>query len=214
MNKFDGVIFDIDGTLTSSNQLIFDSFNHILDRYMNKQLSPQEIIALFGPTEDDLIEGWFPDTHEIVKRDYYDYYSDNHDIVTLFPGMEEVLSELKVRGVKLGVFTGKGRTAALITLKKLGIYKYFDHIVTGTDVINHKPSPEGILKFLSEYKISENRAVMIGDAIADIKAARGAGIMVVSVLWDSYARDEIIKLGSDLIVHTVEELRSFLLDQR
>lgn len=212
MNKFDGVIFDIDGTLTSSNQLIFDSFNHILGRYMDKQLTPPEIIALFGPTEDDLIEGWFPDTHLQVKKDYYDYYEENHHLVSLFPGIEELLGELKTKGIKLGVFTGKGRTAALITLKKLDIYKYFDQIVTGTDVINHKPSPEGILLFLQNYNIKPERAVMIGDAIADIKAARGAGIKVVSVLWDSYAKDEILKLGSDHIVHTVKELRDFLLN--
>ncbi len=211
MKKFDGIIFDIDGTLTSTNQLIFDSFNFILRKYMNKTLTPSEIIALFGPTEDQIIEGWFPENHEEVKKDYYQYYTDNHGIAALYPGIKELLAELKSSGVKLSIFTGKGRSAAMITLEKLHILDYFDHVVTGTDVTNHKPSPEGILKFLDEYKISKDRAVMIGDAIADIKAARGAGVKVISVLWDSYGKEDILKNGSDAIVHTVEELRGLLL---
>jgi len=53
---FDGFIFDIDGTLTSTNQLIFDSFNFIAKKYLNKSFTDEEIISMFGPTEDVILK--------------------------------------------------------------------------------------------------------------------------------------------------------------
>jgi len=61
MRKYDGVIFDIDGTLTSTNELIFSTFNHITKKYLNKSLTNEEVVSLFGPTEDKIIEDWFGD---------------------------------------------------------------------------------------------------------------------------------------------------------
>jgi len=54
MKKFEGIIFDIDGTLTSTNELIFASFNHVATKYLNKKLTNEEIISLFGPPEDTI----------------------------------------------------------------------------------------------------------------------------------------------------------------
>jgi len=58
MKKFEGIIFDIDGTLTSTNELIFASFNHVASKYLNKKLTNEEIISLFGPPEDTILKGW------------------------------------------------------------------------------------------------------------------------------------------------------------
>ena len=83
-----------------------------------------------------------------ARKDYFAYYSKNHWMAELYPGMKEILEYLKNKNYPLGIFTGKGREASLITLKKLEVDHYFDLIVTGDDVENHKPSPEGILKFI------------------------------------------------------------------
>jgi HAD superfamily hydrolase (TIGR01549 family) len=211
MKKFKGIIFDIDGTLTSTNELIFASFNHITQKYMNKTMTPKEIIGLFGPTEDQIIEGWFNENHQEVKDDYYSYYSDNLlDSADLYPGIRELLILLKSKNVKLSIYTGKGRSAALITLEKLKIVHLFDMIVTGSDIKDHKPSPEGINVFLEKFNFSPDEVLMIGDAPADIIASRGAGVKVASVVWDSYAKDEVLGLGSDYLFESVAELHNFL----
>jgi len=57
-NLFDGFIFDIDGTLTSTNQLIFDSFNFIAKKYLNRAFTDEEIVAMFGPAEDVILKEW------------------------------------------------------------------------------------------------------------------------------------------------------------
>jgi HAD superfamily hydrolase (TIGR01549 family) len=216
---FVGFIFDIDGTLTSTNQLIFDSFNFIAKKYLNRTFSDEEIISLFGPTEDVILKEWCGDKpgspagrYEEAKEDYYKYYSDHHGIAGLYEGINEILHHLKSKGYPIGIFTGKGRTAALITLEKLDVDHYFDLIITGDDVENHKPSPEGILKFVNHFGLNPERVLMIGDSVSDVIASKEAGIKIASVLWDSYASDEVKSLGSDYYFHRVEELKKFLIN--
>ncbi len=212
MRKYDGVIFDIDGTLTSTNELIFSTFKHITEKYLHKSMTNEEIISLFGPTEDKIIEDWFGEDAEKVKRDYYSFYTDNHAMADIYPGMKELLHLLKEKNVLLSIYTGKGREATLITLKKLGIYDYFDLIITGSDVKEHKPSPEGIEIFLDKYSLGKEKVLMVGDAPADIKAARAAGIKVASVVWDSYAYEKVLLMESDFVFHTVNELKKFFME--
>jgi pyrophosphatase PpaX len=208
---FDGFIFDIDGTLTSTNQLIFDSFNFIARKYLGRTFTDEEIIAMFGPTEDVILKELCGDRYEEARKDYYKYYSDHHGIAGLYDGIKEILHHLKSKGYPIGIFTGKGRDASIITLNKLEIDHYFDLIVTGDDVENHKPSPEGIRKFVNHFGLKPEKVLMIGDSVSDVIASKKAGIKIASVLWDSYGSEEVNALNSDYYFHTVEELREFLL---
>lgn len=208
--KFKGVIFDIDGTLTFTNQLIFDSFNHITQKYLGKHYSNEEVIALFGPTEDVIFKQLFPTQFEQVKKDYYEYYHQNHQIALLYDGIKELLIDLKNANCILGIYIGKGRTSSLITLNFLGVRKLFDLIVTGDDVENHKPSPEGIIKFINEFGLDKKEIIMIGDAPSDIEAAKEAGVEIASVIWDSYSSEKVIAMNPENCFSTVKELREFL----
>lgn len=212
MNQlFDGFIFDIDGTLTSTNQLIFDSFNYIAKKYLNRSFTDNEIISLFGPTEDVILKELCGDRYEEARKDYYKFYSDNHSMAELYPGMKEILEYLKNKNYPLGIFTGKGREASMITLKELGVDHYFDLIVTGDDVKNHKPSSEGILKYVNHFGLKKEKVLMIGDSVSDVMASKEARIKVASALWDSYAKEKVQALESDFYFNSVEELREFLL---
>ncbi len=83
-------------------------------------------------------------------------------------------------------------------------------IITGDDVVEHKPSPEGILKFVSTFNLEEDRVLLIGDAPADIIAARAAKIKVASVLWDCYAKETVLQMDSDYKFESVPELFHFI----
>ena len=208
--KFKGIIFDIDGTLTSTNELIFASFNHITEKYLGKAYSQEQIISLFGPTEDQILKEMCGKNFEQAKKEYYNYYDSNHHMADLYPGIKDLLFHLKEKNLLLSIYTGKGRKAAVITLKKLGIHDYFDLIITGDDVAEHKPSAEGINKFIDKFELIKDDVLMVGDSPADIKAAKAAEVRVASVLWDSYAKEKVLLLKSDFVFHSVEELRSFL----
>ena len=207
---FDGFIFDVDGTVTSTNQLIFDSFNFIAKKYLNRKFTDEEIVAMFGPTEDVILKKWCEDKFDEARIEYYKYYSDNHWKAKLYPGINDILNYLKNKKFTLGIFTGKGREATMITLKKIGVDHYFDLIVTGDDVANHKPSADGILKFVNHFKLKNERVLMIGDSVSDVKASKEAGIKVASALWDSYAHEKVKTLQSDYYFYSVEELKEFL----
>lgn len=211
MKKYKGIIFDIDGTLTSTNELIFATFNHIAQKYEGRVYSDEEIISMFGPTEDVILKEKFNgDKFKEVYDEYYKFYRENHPrMADLYPGIVDILNEIKRRKILTSIFTGKGRKTTEITLEILGIKKFFDMIITGDDVKNHKPSPEGILKFLNEFRLSKDEVLMVGDSIADIVAAREAGIDVASVVWDSYAKDEVVKLNP-LHFETVSSFRNWL----
>jgi len=212
-SRFKGIIFDIDGTLTYTNQLIFDSFNHITKKYLGKSFSDEEIIALFGPTEDVILKQICPDEYESARKDYYSYYKDNHSIAKLYDGIKSLIVEIKSSNILLSIFTGKGRTSALITLDESGLTKYFDLIVSGSDVDKHKPSPEGIHNFLEMFNLNPKDVLMIGDAPSDIVAAKVARVEIASVVWDSYSETEVRKLNSKNIFHTVEELRNYIFNK-
>jgi HAD superfamily hydrolase (TIGR01509 family) len=211
--SYKAVVFDVDGTLASSNQLIFDSFNFIAIKYLGKTFSKEEIIAFFGPTEDTIINLLFGKFSQKAKDDYYRYYEDRHsESVKLYDGIHNILDQLRKRNILLGIFTGKGRRAAEITLSKLNIWHYFDMIVSGDDVAKPKPDAEGLLKFLSRFRLQADQALFVGDSSADILAARSAGIKIVSVVWDAYDEEKVLTMDPDAIFPTVKELSSYLLE--
>ena len=212
MMNYSCVIFDIDGTLTQTNELIFDSFNHVAEKYLKKTFTPKEIIAMFGPPEEIAIERLVgKENVDKAMEDYISYYDRNFlRDAEIFEGMREIIESLKKKGLRLGIFTGKGRRSTLITLDKLGIAKYFDMVVTGTDVTNHKPSSEGINKILENFKVEPDRVLMVGDAVSDIKAAHEAGVSIAAVVWDSYAKEKVMGMEVDYLFHSVDEFSRWM----
>jgi HAD superfamily hydrolase (TIGR01549 family) len=210
MRNFDGIIFDVDGTLASTNDLIFKSFRYLSNKYLNKSFTNEEIMELFGPPENVIIKEWTGDNYDAARKDYYDYYTRNHHLANLFPGIKEILTYIKSKNILLAIFTGKGKEAATITLQKLEVYDYFDMIITGDDVKEHKPSAEGINNFIKKFNLDKARVLMIGDASPDFKAARSAGVKIASVLWDHYVKKEVKSLNSDFLFNTVNEFKKFI----
>lgn len=213
MSNFDGIIFDIDGTLTSTNELIFATFRHVIEKHLNKTVTDQEIIDLFGPTEDVILKEWLKESYDEARGDYYRFYEAQHHLMAdIYPGIKEALRFIKSKKIPLSIYTGKGRDSSVITLQKIGVYELFDMIVTGDDVAEHKPSPEGIDLFVEKFNLDREKVLMIGDAPADILAARSAGVKIASVVWDAYAREKVLEMKSDYVFETVDELMKFLKD--
>jgi len=206
------VIFDMDGTLTRTNELIFASFNHVASKYLGTTMTPREIIGLFGPPEEGGVAKLVGDDRaHAAMDDLCAFYKKNHSsMATLHPGIEEVLRFLRASGIRQAVFTGKGRRTTTITLEAFNIRSYFDLIVSGTDVSNHKPHPEGIYMVLSAFGIPAEETLMVGDSLADIRASRDAGVRIASVVWDSYDKERVMKENPDILFHTAEEMLRWL----
>ncbi|MDP2207466.1 MAG: HAD-IA family hydrolase [Bacteroidota bacterium] len=214
MKNLKCVIFDVDGTITQTNELIFAAFNHVTDKYTGKTYLPAEITSMFGPPEEGTLEKVVGNQNIVAAlEDFLEFYRSNHSaLARIYPGILEILEYLKQRNVLMAVFTGKGRHSTLITLSEFGIKKYFDIIVTGNDVTNHKPSGEGITKILNYFGLSVENVLMVGDAVADIIASREAGVPVAAVVWDSYGKDRVLKMEVNYLFDDVKKLKEFLIE--
>jgi len=202
----------MDGTLTQTNQLIYDSFNYIAQKYAGRTYSIPEITAMFGPPEEGALLAIVPaEQIDAVMKDYLSYYRTHHRrLARIYPGMEKILSSIKERGKRLAVFTGKGTHTALITLQEFGIEKYFDYVITGNDVVKHKPSSEGLLKIMDHFALQPDDLLMVGDSVSDIQAAREAGVKIAAVVWDSYSKEKVLKMKTDLVFNDTSEFQQWL----
>jgi pyrophosphatase PpaX len=212
MKRISCVIFDLDGTLTQTNELIFATFNHVAEKYVGKQFTPREITAMFGPPELVAIERLVgADRLDNAMDDFYSFYEKHHPkMASAYTGVKEILNFIKSHGLILAIFTGKGRRSALITLETIGIRNYFDLIITGDDVDNHKPSADGIRKIMKAFGLQPEQVLMVGDAVADVKAAQEAGVSIVAVVWDSYGKEKVLEMKTDYLFHNIEEFSTWL----
>jgi pyrophosphatase PpaX len=199
------VIFDLDGTLVRTNELIFASFNHLMERHLGRTMTPGEIVALFGPPEEGAIEKVFgPERTPALMQELLEFYAAQHStLADLHGGIEEVLRFLKERNITMALFTGKGKWTTDITLRAFGLQGYFDLIVTGNDVERHKPDPEGIRQALERFGVQPSQALMVGDSVSDAKAAHAAGVRIASVLWDAYDPDNVRAVNGSCVFESV-----------
>jgi HAD superfamily hydrolase (TIGR01509 family) len=206
------VIFDIDGTIARTSDLIFASFNHVISRHLGKTMAPQEIMRLFGPPEEGALSALFgAERAGALMDELCTFYAAHHGaMASVHDGIDRILEFLRERNVCLAVFTGKGSRTTEITLESLGLRSFFQCVVTGNDVVNHKPHPEGILRILSATGMAAETALMVGDSPVDVAASRAAGVRVASVLWDSFNPDAVIASNSDIVFHTVSEMDRWL----
>lgn len=179
------VIFDFDGTLANTLPICYYAFQNVFKEFDNKDLSSEEIKAMFGPSETGIIKENL--THlnkEKAIELYYEKYLENHsNLVKRNAEIDEMIKHLRDNGIKLGIVTGKARRSLDISLKALQMDNCFDVMITGDDVINPKPHPEGVNKALSLLGVENNDAMFIGDSDADIQAGKKAKVHTVGVQW-------------------------------
>ena len=211
-NKFSLVIFDLDGTLADTHQLIFDSFNFVMRKYKSIELTPQEIMSYFGPPEDVCIKNMTGAANfDRAWHDYLDYYETHINESVIFSGIPELLNGLKKSGCHLGVFTGKGTDTTDMTLKYHRLKNLFDVIVTGSNVMNHKPHPEGIEFALRKFNVESSKAILIGDSLSDYKAAASAKTHFIAALYDEFVPANRFDGTECIKANSVQELSEMLL---
>jgi pyrophosphatase PpaX len=179
------IIFDFDGTLANTLPICYYAFQNVFKKFDDKNLSSEEIRAMFGPSETGIIrENLLNINKEQAIELYYEKYAVHHNaLVEPNNEINDLIRYLKGKGLKLGIVTGKAKRSLDISLKALQMENIFDVIITGDDVINPKPHPEGINKALSLLDVKNNEAMFIGDSDADIHAGVQANVLTVGVQW-------------------------------
>lgn len=183
MKKY--ILFDFDGTLVNTNDVILASWQHTYRHYLGHEMPVDHITSCFGEPLLLTMEREFPGVDPQESADVYrQFQMKNADkLVTIFPGIKELLADLKAAGYVLGIVTSRTRESALRYMDMFGITSYFSDLVTCDDTTVHKPNPEPILLAMSKLGASAEESIMIGDSPFDIKCANNAGVDSVMVNW-------------------------------
>lgn len=201
------ILFDLDGTLIHTNDLIFESFKHTFNLYKpDYELSEEELISFLGPTLKDTFNKYFDDDMLSTLIDAYrDHNLAHHeDLAYVYPGVIETLEELKQRGYRLGVVTSKFRDSAMHGLELFKLTDYFEVVIGLDDVQNHKPDPEGILKAMDI--LDTKKAIYVGDNPSDMMAAKRADVLAVGVEWSMRGAQSLLDAGGDVIIKEMKEV--------
>ena len=190
MKKY--IIWDFDGTIACTNDIIIESWQATFRHYLGHELPVREIEATFGETLvhtiGEKIPGADPDEVMAYYRDYQ--YAHCEGRVYVFDGMKEVLEELKTRGCKQGVATSRTAKSFHKYMKGFGLDGIMDVVVSMEDVTKHKPDPESVDRVLEKFGADPSEAIMIGDTKYDIGCAQNAGVDSVLVGWSHYVDEE------------------------
>lgn len=174
VTSYDAFLFDCDGTIVHTLDIWIDACSTVLQKH-GVHISRQEIGARLGKWE--LMLAGIPESEFVAAQQ--EVAAIAHPQVTtapLYPGVEQLLARLKDQHKKLALITASEREVIDLALAHHNLVQYFDLVITGSDITEHKPDPEGILFALRKFGISNEKAVMIGDSDKDLGAAKNADV--------------------------------------
>jgi pyrophosphatase PpaX len=210
-NKIDTVLFDLDGTLIDTNELIVSSYLHTLDQYLPGQFKRQDVLPFMGPTLRDVFEGIDSTRADEMIRTYREYNLSNHDrLVTEFEGVNQTIRSLSENGYKLAVVTTKLADTAKMGLKLTGLEEYFPVLIALDHVEKAKPDPEPIYKALDQLGSKPESAMMVGDNHHDVLAGKNAGTKTAGVSWTLKGREHLAAYDPDYMLNQMPDLLSIL----
>lgn len=214
--KIKAVLFDLDGTLANSLSDLAASTNHCLEKY-GFPLQPEENFKLFaGDGIAKMLSRAMPKDHseealELVKKDFMEYYSVHYADNTLpYPGLYDLIKELKASGMKLAVVTNKAQEAAEKLVTKL-YGDSFDFIMGLRPDIPAKPDPTAVYLTMEALGVTKQECAFVGDTAMDIAAGVNSGAYPIGVLWGFRQREELENAGAKAFAENAEELKNILL---
>ncbi|MBU3092419.1 pyrophosphatase PpaX [Clostridium sp. CF011] len=200
------ILFDLDGTLLDTNELIIQSFQHTYKMHLNKQVDKEEIIKNFGEILKITLDREFGDDSEEAIKTYRRFQTGNFEkLITIHKGVREGIIELHRQGYNLGIVTSRLNDSAIKGLKHFGLMDYFESIIGADDTDQHKPDPTPALMALKELKGKPEETIFVGDSPFDVLCAKNAKITSVVVGWSALPMDMILKYEPDYVVNSMEE---------
>ncbi|MFD0691929.1 HAD-IA family hydrolase [Actinomadura fibrosa] len=199
------VVFDLDGVIVDSFDVMRRAFRIAYAEVMGDGPAPfEEYSRHLGRYFPDImrIMGLPLEIEEPFVRESYRLAGE----VTVFDGVEPLLAELNRRGVRLAVATGKSGPRARSLLGVLGIAGYFEHVIGSDEVPRPKPAPDIVERALGLLGVRAGEAVMVGDAVTDLRSARGAGVGAVAALWGESDAEALLAERPDAVLHRPADL--------
>lgn len=201
------LLFDFDGTLLNTNDLIIQTFMHVLNERFPGQYSPKDCLKFLGPSLKQTMSDIAPGEEDAMIAKYRAYNELHHDeLVTQYPDVVSTLEQLKAMGLKLAIVSTKRNGMIDRGLSVLGANHLFDVRIGTDDVKNVKPDPEPVLLALERLGVNKEEAIMIGDNSHDIEAGHNAGIRAAGVAWAFKGPEYLQQFKPEYMLHHMTDL--------
>lgn len=185
------ILFDLDGTLIDTNELIIASFEHTF-RTFNHSFTRDEMKAFNGPPLRNSFQSIDPDNAEEMIATYREFNVKYHDdYVEIFPGVIDTIEQLTRKNINMAIVTNKARYVVKLGLSLTGLDHYFpkEKVITIDDVNHPKPHPESVIKAMDIVNGQAKTTLMVGDTSYDIDAGHQAGVKTAGVSWTDKGAD-------------------------
>lgn len=201
------LLFDFDGTLLNTNDLIINTFMHVLEERFPGQFTPEDCKQFIGPSLKETFEKIAPNEVDELIQKYRKWNHEHHDeLVKEYEGVIPTLQQLKEQNLKLAIVSTKQRDTINRGLKVMKAEHFFDVIVGIEDVKNVKPDPEPLLLAIEKLGVTKDDVIMIGDNYHDILGGKNAGVKTAGVAWSIKGEEFLKTFEPDYMLQTMSDL--------
>jgi len=204
---FDPIVFDLDGTVVDTVELIVESFRYATRTVLGEVLPDEVITAGVGQPLMLQMERLSASHARELYDVYREYNHRRHDeLIRGYEGVAEMLDGLRAAGRRLGIVTSKSRDTTEMAFRAVGLRERFDVVVTASDTSEHKPSPAPLLLCLGRLGATAERSLYVGDSPFDIVAGAAAGMATAAVAWGVFGRESLLAAAPDFWLDQPGEL--------
>ncbi len=205
------VLFDLDGTLIDTIEMIRSSMRHATCEVLGEALPDAILMRNVGIPLRTQMEEFSAENVDELLRVYREHNARVHDeMLKEYPGVEDALVELRSRGLQLGVVTSKSRPVAFRGLERFGLDRFFETVVTCDDVDRFKPDPFPLEWAAELLNVDISKCAYVGDSPHDMSAAVSAGCVSIAALWGAFSEADVLAPGPTYKAASMTEVVAIL----
>ena len=211
MPRFGTVLFDLDGTVVDTRELIRLSHRHAVTSVLGRDMPDDELLANVGRPLIEQMAAFDADrAQDLLEAQRAWNHAHTAELIRPYPGVAEMLAGLKAAGCQTGVVTSKSGPTVQMAFDALPeVAEHIDVLVAVEDTPVYKPGPDPVLLALARLGVDAADACYVGDAPFDIAAGRAAGVTTVGVTWGFFPREAID--DADVVIDEVPALGAYLM---
>jgi HAD superfamily hydrolase (TIGR01549 family) len=213
VNNMKLILFDLDGTLIQSTEIILNVFDQMIKKYFpQEKLDHKTLTSFLGQTLQQTF-GMYTSDPQLIEEIIVDYREqtekDLNKGIKSYPHAKETIEYFKSKDIYVGIVTSKMNKVAKSHLKLAGLDQVIDHLIGHDDVKNHKPHAEPIEKALAYFDVLPQDAIYVGDHENDIKSANNANVLACAVTYSNRLSEMLVEKPA-YVIDDLENLKDLI----
>ena len=205
MAEIEAIVFDMDGVIIDTRELISQAITDVLAA-RGLTTTSEQIAAVTGKPVRAMYQHFAPDydADELTEA-HMAHHEENIHLLKSYEKVAETLQDLK-NNYKLGIFTGFNELSRS-RLALLDLEHYFEVIVDTSQYVKHKPDPEGLLLCMSQLGVTPDKTIYVGDGVTDIVAGKAAKVATVIGITQGFStRESLVQAGADYVIDSLSDI--------